>query len=138
MRSSWESFYADDESYRVDLTPLIDTLLVLLIFFMLISTFITTTSLDIKLPEAKSTTDEQKEEKNVVISVNENGEIFIEDKLMEHSEIPAWINTLSEKTTLEFKVDKKAPFQSFIRIIDCAKERGLNSFKIQAIKENDD
>ncbi len=137
MKNNWESFYSDDDHYRVDLTPLIDTLLVLLIFFMLISTFITTTSLDIKLPEAKSATEEQKESENVVISVNEKGEIFIDGKLMEHFEIPAWLNTLSESVTLEFKVDKNAPFRSFIQIIDCAKERGLNSFKIQALKEND-
>lgn len=137
MTGLWGLFHLEEENYRVDLTPLIDTMLVLLIFFMLISTFITTTSIDIKLPLAKNSSKEETNETRVIIMVNEKGDIFIDGIHVDFSHLEEWINKLPHDAWLEFKVDKNAPFNSFIKIIDHAKLRGLNKFKIYAIKEND-
>lgn len=65
-----------EDSTFIDLTPLVDVVLVLLIFFMVATTFSTTKSLDIKLPKTQNISKES-EVKDIKVLIDANKSIYI-------------------------------------------------------------
>ncbi len=94
-----------DEELSVNLTPLIDVVFLLLIFFMVSTTFTKESHLEIELPEAageKSTT----ETKKIEIVINHKGEFSINNRpLINNKE-----ETIKKAVTKVSGGDKKLPF----------------------------
>jgi len=65
--------------YLVDITPLVDVVFLMLIFFMVSTTFNVSSSLKLDLPSSKATT-QDKEIKQVTISIDAKGGLFVQDK----------------------------------------------------------
>src|SRR5690554_7796055 len=67
---------ASDEEAGIDLTPMLDVVFIMLIFFIVTSTFIKTTGIEVNTPSADSA--EQQPKGNILIAVDPNGEIWID------------------------------------------------------------
>ena len=113
----FDPFEEDDAS--IDLTPLIDVVFMLLIFFIMATSF-SKPVIDIILPDATSSSVPEKKQKNLLISVDGTGTYYYEQKTITIEELKELIAN-SEGSYLNFYVDKKTPFQAFLRLIDLAK-----------------
>lgn len=118
----------DFEDIGIDLTPLIDVVFMLLIFFIMTTTF-SRPALDIVLP--KSETAEQRADRNraLVISIKADGSLYHNDRSIGLSELAAILETESE-ALLDLHVDEKAPFEAFVKLVDIAKEKRGGRFVI--------
>jgi len=109
----------------INVTSLVDVVLVLLIIFMLTAPFIQA-GIKVKLPRAKSTV--IKETDAVVISVNKDDEVFINNEKVEDDKLGAALSTL--KTVGEERVfvraDQDVPYGSVMRVIGEVKAAGIN------------
>jgi len=111
-----------DEDISIDLTPLIDVIFMLLIFFIMTTTF-SKPVLEVLLPESENAEKQNKKEAEILISVTKEGKTFYKDMPINKQQL---IKLLKERPALlNVFVDKEAPFEAFVNIVDIAKkERG--------------
>jgi biopolymer transport protein ExbD len=120
------------KNVEVNLTPLIDVVFLLLIFFMVSTTFDKQSQLQIVLPEANSADTKQKEKNFIDISINAEGEYFVNQQALIKSDEETLKNllkkTINGDVTLPVVIsaDGKAPHQSVITVLDVASQLGLS------------
>ena len=128
----------DDEDAEIvaeiNMTPLIDVMLVLLIVFMVSSTAALESGMDIELPKT-ALTNEKKEAEILVISLGKDGNVAIQGKKVQASEITRSI--ASELKTLKtdsviLEGDTGANLGRAVELMDMAKVAGAKNFSIAA------
>ena len=128
----------------INLTPLIDVVFLLLIFFMVSTTFNKETEIQIDLPEA-SGEPIQKEEFVVEISIDSLGRYFVNDRRLVDTKLTtlkaAITQTIGDKKNPQVIInsDKETAYQSVVTVMDAVRQLGLNKFSLtttQTPKEN--
>lgn len=128
-----------DERVDVNLTPLIDVVFLLLIFFMVSTTFDRHAKLKVELPEASASTEQQLEEP-VILSIDAKGNYFINDRQVVNTTLEtlksALQKTIADKkdVSLVLRADAKTPHQSVVRAMDAASQLGLTRLSIATIE----
>ena len=128
-----------DERVDVNLTPLIDVVFLLLIFFMVSTTFDRHAKLKVELPEASARTEQQREDP-VVLSIDAKGNYFIDDRQLVNTQLEtlkiALQKTVADKkdVSLVLRADAKTPHQSVVRAMDAASQLGLTRLSIATIE----
>ena len=110
----------------INITPLIDVMFLLLIFFMVSSTFRTSMGIDIALPQA-DTTGVQEEQAKTTITVRGRDEIFINSESVTLGELEARLQGILDENpenSLVLEGDKDAVFENWIGVIDVARKVG--------------
>ncbi len=113
------------------MTSLIDVMFILLIFFMVTSSFIEQPGMKLELPATKSRQIARVE--RMVIYINREGEMFLNDKPVEPATLAEEIKALlpySEQKTLILKADKEAEHGLVVEVMDIAKQNGLEKLVI--------
>lgn len=117
--------------FRLDITPLIDVVFLLLIFFML--TFsVQGQGIEINLPGESSSVNNEPETP-LTLKVNEKGSVSIND---ENIDFDSLVSDLQEKLTpkkdksLVVEIHKKVQYDLFVRVLDLAKKAGAENFSI--------
>ena len=126
----------DHHEATVELTPLIDVVFLLLIFFMVSTTFIRETQLKINLPEASGELQEI-DDGFIEITVDRLGDYSVNDRLLVNSELRTLINALTQaldERTVAGRViitaDALASHQAVVRAMDAAGRVGLTRVSI--------
>lgn len=114
-----EPFSIDDE-IGVDLTPLIDVVFMLLIFFIMTTTF-NKPILDIILPSSEQAESNTVKEEELLLSIDKEGMYHYKDTLLSAEEVQILLVENTE-LLLNLFVDKEAPFEAFVTVVDMAKE----------------
>ncbi len=127
---------SDDENIvaEINMTPLIDIMLVLLIIFMVTSTAALESGLDIELPKTQIT-NEKKQDQIMIITLNRDGMIAIQGRKVDEKDIREKISsTLKELNTkaVILEGDTKAFLGKAVELMDIAKAAGAESFSIAA------
>ena len=120
------------EDLRVELTPMVDVVFLLLIFFMISTTFIETPGISIKLPEA-STSIAEKEPDEIKIYLSKEGEIFLHEKELSLPALQAHLKSYGEKSknmTFLLMADKEAKHGQVVQLMDSAKNNGFGKLAI--------
>ena len=129
------------ESPKVDLTPMIDVVFLLLIFFMISTTFIERPGLSIDLPHSNS---EQLKlnKKEVQVYLAENGNIYLQrekvtlDELLLHLE--SFPSVVTKKMTFLLMADKSARHGKVVQLMDAAKMAGFGNLAIATDKKQEE
>jgi biopolymer transport protein ExbD len=126
----------DDEDIvaEINMTPLIDIMLVLLIIFMVSSTAALESGMDIELPKTTLTNNKQESE-ILVISLSKEGRVAVHGKQVETKDISRSIaSTLKELKTdsVILEGDTAANLGRAVEIMDIAKSAGAKNFSIAA------
>ncbi len=116
----------------INMTPLIDVMLVLLIIFMVTSSISLESGLKVDLP--KTNTKTESEQSNVVIvSLNDQGELSVQGQKVATEGLKDKISTAlkeSKSSTVILEGDQKASLGRAIEIMDTAKAAGAEKFAI--------
>ena len=124
-------FGLEDEP-GIDLTPLIDTIFMLLIFFIMTTTF-SRSVLDILLP-ASSEAEAPDDRREQVISIRADGTLHYEGRQIGKDELDGVLAERPE-ALLNLHVDRNAPFEAFVGVVDKAKVRKGGRFVISTERE---
>ncbi len=132
-----------EDSVEVNLTPLIDVVFLLLIFFMVSTTFDRHAKLKVSLPEA-STKAAQQQNDPLVLSIDEKGNYFLNERQIVNQQLDtlkqAILKTLSEKNlniedvSLVLRADANTPHQAVVRAMDAASQLGLSKLSIATVE----
>ena len=128
------------EPPRVDITPLIDVVFLMLIFFMVSTTFDKQSQLKVDLPEASSSEVSEPNPDKIDITIDAEGHYYVNEReLVQHT--PEMLHrTLLKiadgRSDLPVVVtgDRKAPLQSMITVLDVAAQLGLTRLSFVARK----
>ena len=113
----------------INVIPFIDVLLVLLAIVLLTSTFITKGIIPVSLPSSNSA-DNLKPDKEIVLVIQENGDLFIEDKPETLENIEQIILKSSKETPIHINTDKNSKFESFVQVLDMLKKHNYSNVSI--------
>ncbi len=132
-----------EDSVEVNLTPLIDVVFLLLIFFMVSTTFDRHAKLKVSLPEA-STKATQQQNDPLVLSIDAKGNYFLNEHQVVNQQLgtlkQAILKTLGEKNvnikdvSLVLRADANTPHQSVVRAMDAASQLGLTRLSIATVE----
>lgn len=128
-----------EDNVEINLTPLIDVVFLLLIFFMVSTTFDRHAKLKVQLPEASAKM-EQKQEDPIVLSIDANGKYYINDRQVVNTQLDtlkkALLKSVGDKkdVALVLRADAKTPHQSVVRAMDAASQLGLTRLSIATLE----
>jgi biopolymer transport protein ExbD len=115
----------------INITSLIDVLFLLLIFFMVSSTFLEQPGIQLELPEAKSSV--LVEQKEFTLFVNQNGTLFLNDSEISLKDLETRIREVLPRmkdVALILKADKDVNYGLVVEVIDAVKNSGLKKLII--------
>lgn len=121
----------------VNLTPLIDVVFLLLIFFMVSTTFTRETQLKIDLPEAASgETAESPDLQQIELTISASGEVAINDKVLIEATLDKLKSALQRESAGDTSLpviitaDAQTPHQSVITVMDAAGQLGFSRLRL--------
>lgn len=123
--------FEEEPDAALDLTPLIDVVFLLLIFFIMATTF-SKPVLEVALAKAGSAGVKEVSPEKLTVTITADGIILFDDNPVADDEIAGFMAPLPEETPIVFNVDKGAPFGLFLRVIDEAKSQQRSDFIINA------
>lgn len=125
-----------DKGLEINLTPLIDVVFLLLIFFMVSTTFVYTNSLKVNLPKAKGESVET--QKNVNVSITKTGGLLVNGKEVSKIAFKSKIKNLyseNPNATVIIQADKDSKHGDVVFVMDESKKAGFDRFAIAAEEE---
>ncbi len=118
------------EDPEVNLMPLIDVVFILLIFFMVSTTFQKESEIKIELPEASSDPVEA-ERDSFEIVIDADGRYFIDERQVVNNELDTLKKAISKslgdrkELPVVIRADRRTPYESVVRAMDAASQLGL-------------
>ena len=116
-----------EDEPRVDMTPMVDVVFLLLIFFMISTTFVETPGISIKLPESSSQTVDR-EPKEIKIYLSREGDIYYQDKKISLEDYRAVLTahqSEAERTTVLLLADQDSRHGKVVTLMDFARDAGF-------------
>ncbi len=136
---------AQKEPLDINLTPLIDVVFLLLIFFMVSTTFQKSSEIQIELPEASGKPPETREFV-LEIGIDGMGRYFVNNRVLVDKKLATlklaiqqtMTNTKRDKLHVTISSDKNASYQSVVTAMDAVNQLGLNKFSLTTKQSNKD
>lgn len=122
MRRRITTQNSDDES-AVDLTPMLDVVFIMLIFFIVTATFIKEAGVEVNRPDAN--TADQKDNTTVLVAINADNSIWIDKRRVDVRSVRANIERLhaeSPEGGVVIQADELASVKTFTAVLDAARE----------------
>ena len=119
---------------EINMTPLIDIMLVLLIIFMVTSSAALESGLDIELPKT-SITNEKKQDEILIITLDRTGKVALQGKYVTEENLAAEMSAKLAELKTESVIlegDTQAYLGKAVEIMDIAKSAGAKNFSIAA------
>lgn len=131
------------DDIELNITPLIDVVFLLLIFFMVSTTFDKQAKLKIDLPEASATAQQQSDD-SIVIGIDAKGQFFVNDRQLVNSQLQtlklALTKTIGDKKDIPIilRADAQTPHQAVVTAMDAASQLGLTRLSIATLEQKAD
>jgi biopolymer transport protein ExbD len=123
---------AEEES-EVNLTPMLDVVFIMLIFFIVTASFVKEAGIDINRPDAA--TAERKEKGNILVAISEEGQIWIDRRQVDARALRANIERLHAENphgAVIIQADKESKNKLLVRVMDAARLAGVKNVSIAA------
>lgn len=121
-------FDEDEEEPVIDLTPIIDVVFMLLVFFIMTTTF-SKPVLDIILPSSEMAEPQAKRQQELVVTIRSDGRMLYQNREIDMDELHTLLFAQPE-ALLNLYVDKEAHFEAFVAVVDVARKRPGGHFVI--------
>ena len=121
----------------VDLTPLIDVVFLLLIFFTLTTSFVTVTGFEVELPKANSSS-QQTQQNDLVVAINQEGQIIFQNLRRSEEELAGLMEELlptHQAITVIVQADASVLHGRVVQIMDLIRSVGYEAIAV-ATQEN--
>ena len=130
-----------DEDSAIDLTPMIDVVFLLLIFFMVTTTFLKQEKeMDINLPESESGRREETEQNEIVINVFKNGQLALGGVRIERSDLKRSLRGAAERDPeipVTIRGDREVTHGRIVEVMDTCRVVGLANLALGTVEESE-
>jgi biopolymer transport protein ExbD len=126
----------------INLTPLIDVVFLLLIFFMLSTTFKDDARIEIRLPEIGEVTEQPEAPTSLEIVVDASGGFYVNDRQVVNAEVATLTKAIAAAVgdrrdlPVIIKADARSPHQAVMTVMDAASRLGLQRFSFAASRSD--
>ena len=117
---------ADEEESQIDLTPMLDVVFIMLIFFIVTASFVKESGIEVNRPDAS--TSQAKPRANILIAVNAADEIWINKRRVDVSQVRANIERLHAENpqgTVVIQADEESNTKAVVAVMDAARAAGV-------------
>lgn len=125
----------EEEITGINVTPLVDVMLVLLIIFMVTASYIVQRTIEVKLPSAE--TAEELKNKSLDFVLNAKSQLFLNGQKIAFVDVGTHISQEKEKLAVGAKdlqalitADEKTPHGKVVKLIDTVRKNGITEFAI--------
>ncbi len=125
----------EGDEAEIDISPLIDCVFILLIFFIVTTVFVEETGIEVDKPQAASASDLEKE--SILIAVSSGGKVVYGGQDIGISGVQPLVKRMTNKDEdmpVIVQVDEKAPSGIFVQVIDNAKLGGAKTVSVATEK----
>ncbi|MEM7206794.1 MAG: biopolymer transporter ExbD [Pseudomonadota bacterium] len=122
-----------EESSDIELTPMLDVVFILLIFFVVTTSFVKETGIDVNRPSAA--TAEKKPKGNILIAISANGEIWIDNRQIDVRAVRANIQQLKAQypqSSVIIQSDEDSKTGMLVRVMDQVRLAGVDNISLAA------
>jgi len=121
---------------EINMTPLIDMVFILLIFFIVTTSFVRESGVEVQRPSAQSA--ETKEKANVLLGLTSEGQIFVEGRPLDIRSVRAYMERFLAETpdgSVVIVADKESMTGNAVQVLDQCRLAGVKNISIAARKE---
>ena len=122
-----------DEKEDIDMTPMLDVVFILLIFFIVTASFVKEAGIDVNRPDAATAV--KKQRANILVAISDQGDIWINKRKIDIRAVQANIERLKAENpqgTVVIQADKKSTTDTLIKVMDAARAAGVFDVSIAA------
>jgi biopolymer transport protein ExbD len=115
----------------IDMTPMIDIVFLLIIFFMVSSELVKNRGMAVNLPESASSDSETRN--MIIISITQNGEIYLNQNRVDMKRLGAELKKIQVsqgQDTVVIRGDEQIPYREMIEVMDIAKLSGMKTISL--------
>jgi biopolymer transport protein ExbD len=128
------SFKATEEDNEVNLTPMLDVVFIMLIFFIVTASFVKESGIDVTRPDSNQQQQESKK-KSILISITRTNEIWIQKRRIDVRAVRANVERLlaeNPESAVIVQAAEDAENGTFVRVLDQARLAGAINLSIAA------
>lgn len=117
---------AAEEEASIDLTPMLDVVFIMLIFFIVTASFLKEAGIEVNRPEAS--TSEPKENVNILVAISATNEVWLDKRRIDIRSVRANIERLhaeNPKGAVVIQADNKSTTETVAAVLDAAREAGV-------------
>ncbi len=132
MRNNVLQLEEDDES-EVNLTPMLDVVFIMLIFFIVTASFVKEAGIDVNRPNAA--TAERKEKGNIMVAISADNEIWVDRRQVDPRALRANIERLHAENpngAVVIQADEESKNKLLVLVMDAARSAGVKNVSIAA------
>lgn len=118
---------------EVNMTPMLDVVFIMLIFFIVTATFVKEAGIDVNRPDAVTAV--KKESANILIAIGPNNDIWIDRRQIDVRSVRPNIERLHAENpqgSVIIQADKESKTDTLIQVMDAARQAGVYNISIAA------
>ncbi|MEE8157630.1 MAG: biopolymer transporter ExbD [Gammaproteobacteria bacterium] len=123
----------DDEESEINLTPMLDIVFIMLIFFIVTATFIKESGIEVNRPEAQTAQPQQRA--SILIAISDRNEIWINRRKIDLGSVRANVERLHAENpqgSVVIQADKESNTDTLISVMDAVRQAGVFNISIAA------
>jgi len=133
MLQGFRALQPDEDEQEINITPMLDVVFIMLIFFIVTASFVKEAGIDVNKPEAATT--QAKEKANILIAIDAGGDIWIDRRQIDPRAVRANIERLHAENpqgTVVIQADNDARTGVLVQVMDAARQAGVYDVAIAA------
>ncbi len=117
---------------QINVIPLVDVMLVLLVIVLTTATFISTGQIPVNLAKAKAVGD--RKDVPVVITLTQDGKLFLNDRAVEEGGLPGALASHAHDSAVVVRADKTTLLERFVAVVDEVRGLGFQQVSLEVIR----
>ncbi len=133
MRRGFAGTASEEEENEINITPMLDVVFIMLIFFIVTASFVKEAGIDVNRPDADTAV--RQERANILIAISETNEIWIDRRQVDPRALRANIERLHAENpegSVVIQADKASVTETLITVMDAARQAGVYNVSIAA------
>ena len=122
----------DRELNNINVIPLVDVMLVLLVIVLTTATFVTSGQVPVEL--AKAATAGNRPDKPLIVTVTAEGELFVADRLVADTQLDATLLAYPRESQVLVRADKVTRLERFVSVVDRIRALGFRQVSLEVIR----
>jgi biopolymer transport protein ExbD len=132
MKQFFNQVQQEEES-EINITPMLDVVFIMLIFFIVTATFVKEAGIDVNRPDAATAV--KKEKANILIAIGPNNDIWIDRRQIDIRSVRPNIERLHAENpqgSVVIQADKESKTETLIQVMDASRQAGVYNVSIAA------
>ena len=124
---------SEEEEATVDITPMLDVVFIMLIFFIVTATFVKESGIDVDKPSAATAVVQEKA--SILVAIDANNNVWINRRQVDLRSVRSIVERLhaeNPKGTLVIQADKESKNDTLVQVMDASRRAGIYDIALAA------